>query len=150
MWWPSIFRRSASPRPGCAPPAHASNAGTPATLFPPLRPRSAWWSRACRCTTFPGRRQSPSSSESGACLRLGGLLLCRLNSTEDRNFGAGSGTPIEENFYLANGQHKRFFDRAAIEHLFVQGWRPLSMEHMTSRKYLKQKAMWELVLEKVE
>lgn len=85
-----------------------------------------------------------------ACLRPGGLLLCRLNSTEDRNFGAGSGTPIEENFYLANGQHKRFFDRAAIERLFVQGWRPLSMEHMTSRKYLKQKAIWELVLEKVE
>lgn len=82
------------------------------------------------------------------CLRPGGILLCRLNSTEDHNFGAGSGTQIEENFYVENNQKKRFFDKTALERLFVQGWHQLSIEHMTSRKYLKQKALWEVVLEK--
>lgn len=82
------------------------------------------------------------------CLSPGGIFLCRLNSTEDHNFGAGDGTQIEENFYVANGQEKRFFDKIALERLFAQGWDLLSMEHMTSRKYLKQKAMWEVVLEK--
>ena len=82
------------------------------------------------------------------CLKPGGVFLCRLNSTEDHNFGAGSGTQIEENFYVVNGQEKRFFDEAALDRLFAEGWNLLSMEHMTSRKYWKQKAMWEMVLEK--
>ena len=29
------------------------------------------------------------------CLKPGGIFLCRLNSTEDHNFGAGNGTQIE-------------------------------------------------------
>lgn len=82
------------------------------------------------------------------CLRPGGIFICRLNSTEDHNFGAGNGTQIEENFYSANGHEKRFFDKTALDRLFAQNWSFLSMEHMTSRKYLKQKALWEVVLEK--
>lgn len=77
-----------------------------------------------------------------------GLLLCRLNSTEDHNFGAGLGMQIEENFYSANGQHKRFFDEPALERLFSRDWNCLSMEHMISLKYLRPKALWEVVLEK--
>jgi SAM-dependent methyltransferase len=81
-------------------------------------------------------------------LRPGGIFICRLNSTEDHNFGAGNGTQIEENFYSANGHEKRFFDKTALDRLFAQNWSFLSMEHMTSRKYLKRKALWEVVLEK--
>lgn len=84
------------------------------------------------------------------CLKPGGIFLCRLNSTEDHNFGAGNGMQIEENFYVHNGQEKRFFDKAALDCLFEQNWNLLSMEHMTSHKYLKQKALWEVVLEKHE
>lgn len=82
------------------------------------------------------------------CLRPAGLLLCRLNATHDHHFGAGSGTQIDENFYLVDGQPKRFFDKQAIERLFAQGWRQLSREPLTTRKYFKQKALWEVVLEK--
>lgn len=82
------------------------------------------------------------------CLKSGGLLICRLNSTEDQNFGAGSGMQIEENFFLVDGQPKRFFDRQAVDLLFAEGWRKLSVQHMTTRKYLKRKALWEIVLEK--
>jgi SAM-dependent methyltransferase len=73
------------------------------------------------------------------CLVPGGVLLC---------FGAGSGVEIEENFYRVNGVEKRFFDQSAVARLFETGWRPISVEHKTSRKYLQTKALWEAVLQK--
>lgn len=81
-------------------------------------------------------------------LRPGGLFLCRLNSTEDVNFGAGQGELIEANFYRDQGNCKRFFDQASVDQLFGAEWHRISVQHMTSHKYIKQKEMWELVLEK--
>jgi SAM-dependent methyltransferase len=81
-------------------------------------------------------------------LSPGGLLLCRLNSTEDRHFGAAGHPEIEPNFYLVNGEQKRFFDAASIASLFVNGWTRLSQEHFTTRKYVMSKALWEIVLAK--
>ena len=83
-------------------------------------------------------------------LKPGGIFLCRLNSTEDVNFGAGQGELIEENFYNDQGKQKRFFDQAALDRLFGQEWQRISVQHMTSRKYIRRKAMWELVLVKPE
>lgn len=83
-------------------------------------------------------------------LRPGGVLLCRLNSTQDAHFGAGQGTRIEENYFERDGQRKRFFDEAAVQRLFAEGWNVLSVEHCTTRKYLRQKALWEGVLERVD
>jgi SAM-dependent methyltransferase len=70
-------------------------------------------------------------------LRLGGVLLCRLNSTEDRNFGAYGCEEIEPNYFLVNGQPKRFFDESAVRRLFAQGWNTIALEHMTTDKYQK-------------
>lgn len=81
-------------------------------------------------------------------LRPGGLLLCRLNSTEDRNFGATGHPEIEPNFFLVNGEPKRFFDAQSVAALFAKGWKRLSQEHFITRKYLKSKALWEVVLER--
>ncbi|MBS0344412.1 MAG: class I SAM-dependent methyltransferase, partial [Proteobacteria bacterium] len=81
-------------------------------------------------------------------LRPGGVLLCRLNSTQDSNFGAGAGDLIEENYYLVDGQPKRFFDEESVSRLFRDGWRPISQEHMTTRKYFRRKALWEVVVER--
>jgi SAM-dependent methyltransferase len=39
----------------------------------------------------------------------GGLLLCRLNSTNDRNYGSIGHPEIERNYYLVAGRAKRFF-----------------------------------------
>src|SRR5258706_4358127 len=47
-------------------------------------------------------------------LRPKGILLCRLNSTKDRNFGAVGHERISENFYLVRGEPKRFFDLESI------------------------------------
>ncbi len=75
-----------------------------------------------------------------------GLLLCRLNSKEDLNFGATGYPEIEPDFYLVNGEPKRFFDRASVQRLFVNGWKLISQEHFVTRKYVKPKALWEVIL----
>lgn len=97
---------------------------------------------------FPWSETAAIVARLRACLKPGGLLLCRLNSTEDRHFGAGRGARIEENFHLVDGQPKRFFDEQAVQRLFAHGWRPLSRQARTTRKYLKPKALWEVVVEK--
>jgi SAM-dependent methyltransferase len=83
-----------------------------------------------------------------ALLRPGGLLLCRLNSTEDHHFGAGGHPQIEPDFYDVRGVPKRFFDAAAIERLFAAGWQCRSMTHEVSGKYGLPKALWEVLLER--
>jgi SAM-dependent methyltransferase len=81
-----------------------------------------------------------------AVLRPGGLLLCRLNSTEDTHFGAHGHRAIEDNFFDVNGEPKRFFDAAAIDRLFATGWRRLSTRHAVSGKYGLPKSLWEVAL----
>ncbi|MDO8386768.1 MAG: class I SAM-dependent methyltransferase [Polaromonas sp.] len=79
-------------------------------------------------------------------LRPGGLLLCRLNSTEDHHFGASGHPQIEPHFFLVDGESKRFFDETDVNRLFASGWQRLSLEHIVTRKYLRSKALWEVVL----
>ena len=82
-------------------------------------------------------------------LRPGGVLLCRLNSVNDIHHGA-SGPPPEgkDSFYLVDGVPKRFFDRAAVERLFADGWRMLHLEELTVHRYEQPKVLWEAVLER--
>ena len=82
-------------------------------------------------------------------LRPGGVLLCRLNSTNDSNYGAVGHPAIEDNFYLVKGEPKRFFDRPAVDALFNHGWKTLSMEEKTTHKYAMPKVLWEVALERV-
>lgn len=83
-----------------------------------------------------------------SALRPGGVLLCRLNSTEDHNFGASGHPEVEPNFYLVKGEPKRFFNQVAIESLFATGWNTLALEHFATAKYVKTKALWEAILER--
>ena len=77
-----------------------------------------------------------------------GLFLCRLNSTEDHNYGAGGHPEIEPNYYLVNGHPKRFFDRAAIDELFADGWDMLHVRHELVGRYTLPKALWEIGMER--
>ena len=81
-------------------------------------------------------------------LRPGGVLLCRLNSTNDHHFGASGHPPIAENYYLVDGEPKRFFDRAAVDRLFASGWSTLGVEERMIDRYDHLKAAWEVVLER--
>ncbi len=85
-----------------------------------------------------------------ATLAPGGVLLCRLNSTDDTHFGAAGHDAIEENFYRVDGQPKRFFDRPAIERLFAKGWKILGLEAALIDRYSLPKAVWEVVLERAD
>lgn len=81
-------------------------------------------------------------------LRSGGVLLCRLNSTNDINFGASGHIRIAENYYSVHGESKRFFDRQSIESLFATGWNILSVEELITHKYVHPKFLWEVILER--
>ncbi|VWD16025.1 putative S-adenosylmethionine-dependent methyltransferase/MSMEI_2290 [Burkholderia aenigmatica] len=83
-----------------------------------------------------------------SALQPGGVLLCRLNSTLDDNFGAQGYEEIEPGYFLVDGQPKRFFDENAVRRLFADGWKTLSLEHITTDKYHQQKAAWEVILER--
>jgi SAM-dependent methyltransferase len=77
-----------------------------------------------------------------------GVLLCRLNSTNDHYFGASGHSAIDENFYLVNGAPKRFFDRAAVDRLFAHGWRMLHKQEGAIARYDHPKSVWEVILER--
>jgi SAM-dependent methyltransferase len=81
-------------------------------------------------------------------LRPAGVLLCRLNSTNDHRFGASGHPPIEDNYYLVDGEPKRFFDRAAVDRLFASGWSTLGIEERMIDRYDHPKAVWEVVLQR--
>lgn len=78
-----------------------------------------------------------------------GILMCRLNSTDDVNFGASGYQEIEPGLYNVDGQPKRFFDEDSARLLFATGWRVLSIQSVITGKYIRSKAAWELVLERI-
>lgn len=73
----------------------------------------------------------------------GGCLLCRVNSTNDKLYGAGQGIMIEENYYAVNGDLKRFFDRPAIYSLF-NGWTIDYICECQMDRYQFPKILWEI------
>ena len=81
-------------------------------------------------------------------LATDGLLLCRLNSTQDRHFGATGHPEIERHYRLVDGQPKRFFDREDLDALFAQGWHIVSILHGHTGKYGATKALWEVAAER--
>lgn len=81
-------------------------------------------------------------------LEPAGVLLCRVNSTNDQHYGASGHPRLEDNYYLVNGRPKRFFDRAAVDAMFDIGWRVLHIEHQLVHRYAQPKALWEIVLER--
>lgn len=97
---------------------------------------------------FPWAETQALVARVRSALRPGGVLLCRLNSDQDYNFGASGHPEIEPNFFMVKGEPKRFFDEAAITSLFAEGWNRLSLEHFVTKKYVRSKALWEVVLER--
>jgi SAM-dependent methyltransferase len=85
--------------------------------------------------------------EIGRVLDTGGYLLCRLNSTNDIHYGAGCGECIEDNFFLADGKTKRFFDIGQVENLFSTWERHAACECRMDR-YKYPKYLWEVAVQK--
>jgi RimJ/RimL family protein N-acetyltransferase/ubiquinone/menaquinone biosynthesis C-methylase UbiE len=81
-------------------------------------------------------------------LKIGGVLLCRVNSTNDHNYGASGHPKIAENYYSVDSETKRFFDLPSIETLFASGWRTIAIEEKIIHKYKHPKCVWEVILER--
>jgi trans-aconitate methyltransferase len=81
-------------------------------------------------------------------LQPDGLLLCRLNSTNDHHHGASDHPAIAEYFYLFDGKPKRFFDRASVDRLFASGWRAFAIKERVIARYDHPKSVWEVILER--
>ena len=82
------------------------------------------------------------------CLKQGGFLLLRVNSTRDIHHGGVGHQEVEPNLFLMNGGQKRFFDREAVERLIGMGWKLHGLEELTVDRYSSPKVLWEAVLEK--
>ncbi|OPJ58458.1 class I SAM-dependent methyltransferase [Clostridium oryzae] len=77
-----------------------------------------------------------------------GTLLCRVNSTNDINYGAGQGIEIEKNFYDIDGELKRFFDEASLRELFKE-WDIKFIKETEMDRYKMKKVVWEIAVKKV-
>ena len=82
-------------------------------------------------------------------LAPGGLLLCRLNSTDARNPGSMGHPQIERNYYMVSGTPKRFFSQADVESLFASGWRIRTLVEEVIHRYGMPKVVWRVVAEVV-
>lgn len=81
-------------------------------------------------------------------LDIDGYLICRLNSINDKNYGAGRGVEIEKNYYEIEGNRKRFFDESSIISLFSD-WKIVEIKECENRLYSKPKKAWEIVVRKL-
>ncbi len=70
-----------------------------------------------------------------------GMLLMRVNSIEDVNFGAGIGLEIEKNYFQNNGRMKRFFEEKDVR-AALAGMSILEIRHDTIDRYGKDKQVW--------
>jgi SAM-dependent methyltransferase len=81
-------------------------------------------------------------------LKEGGCLLARVNSTHDKNYGARGHLRLAPNYFLVEGEPKRFFSRQDVERLFKTGWSTHGIEEMMIHCYNKPKVVWEVVVTK--
>lgn len=98
---------------------------------------------------FTGDGTKKILKEISRVLMNNGVLLCRVNSTNDKNYGAGQGTKIEENFYNIDGKLKRFFNEEQLRDLF-KDWDIQYIKENGIDRYKSNKIAWEICAQKVQ
>ncbi len=84
-------------------------------------------------------------------LKDGGVLLARVASVNDFNFGAGQGEKLENNFYFEGAYTKRFFDLEDVNKYFsIIGEVEAKETQMTrdEEEYSKPKVLYAIKVEK--
>lgn len=84
-------------------------------------------------------------------LKGNGILLARVASVNDFNFGAGIGEELEKNFYFEGAYTKRFFDKDTIDKYFgIIGYVESEEVSMTrnEEEYLKTKKLYQVKVTK--
>lgn len=75
-------------------------------------------------------------------LRPGGLLVGRVNSNDDFNFGASGSTPVEPELFLVDGKLKRFFSPERLMH-YLSIFRDIKIRRCITMKYGVEKRVLE-------
>lgn len=91
---------------------------------------------------FPWAQTLEVMDEIARVSRVPGMLLVRVNSTEDVNHGAGHGDLLEENFYRTGERTKRFFTEGDARKLLA-GFDIEMLRHRSIDRYEKTKKVWE-------
>lgn len=83
-----------------------------------------------------------------------GYLLLRVNSVNDKNYGAGDGEEIEPHFYMVEDNEKmkmtkRFFDEADIREFF-KDWKIEYINEETMGRYGNGKILWKVCLKNIK
>lgn len=80
-------------------------------------------------------------------LKKDGILLCRLNSTNEIS-NVGETTPSDEPYLLeSEGIYRRFFDRVEIVRFFKPTeWLCVNVEEYEMERYTNPKMLWEIAL----
>ena len=84
-------------------------------------------------------------------LKTDGILLARVASINDFNFGAGVGEELEKNFYFEGDYTKRFFDLKDVNKYFgIIGTVEAEETSMTrdEKEYLKPKVLYKVKVKK--
>lgn len=85
-------------------------------------------------------------------LKKNGILLSRVASVNDFNFGAGIGEELEKNFYFEGDYTKRFFDREDVNKYFGIIGEVESFETSMIRneeEYSKPKILYQIKVKKI-
>lgn len=99
---------------------------------------------------FDAETTARAIAEVRRCLSPGGLLFCRVNSSNDLLHGAGTGEEIEPGYFRQSARYaacKRFFSAGDVERFFPsRDWHSVSQQERTVLRYDAPKIAWELVL----
>ncbi|NKC01503.1 MAG: methyltransferase domain-containing protein [Pseudomonadales bacterium] len=93
---------------------------------------------------FDDRTTQRCVDELRRCVLPTGYAIVRLNSVNDRNYGAGGGSAIEPYLYQVGDKTKRFFSEETIRQYFAK-WQIDSLLELDIDRYKKNKVIWELV-----
>ncbi len=77
-----------------------------------------------------------------------GVLICRVNSTQDVNYGAKGYPQIEYGLYEFERQTKRFFSRQDVVGLFEKHWFINDLRHDVIDRYEFHKNVWSFSAQK--
>ena len=76
-------------------------------------------------------------------LKNNSIMVVRLNSINDKNYGADGHPEIEHHLFNVDGQPKRFFSRDDIHTIFKDGWEVENLTEKSIDRFEMPKVIWE-------
>jgi len=98
---------------------------------------------------FPWSTTMAVFDEIHRVLRPGGVVVFRVNATDDFEHGAGVGEEVEPGYFVTEvdggAQRKHFFDEAALRKLLARRFTIQHLRHTTTYRFGTTKRVWECV-----